>query len=197
MRPLHLLLAEPRVLTDVSIADPAVNSVAGLIDMMREVGRSGIVVEVGSYRGVSTEVLAHFCDHLIAVDHWYCQERPKREFDARFADCHHVSSLRVHSLQAALMLADGIAGLVYLDADHSEEAVRQDIAAWRRKVKLGGYLAGHDYYLEVGDTGTGPLSIPGWRPDGIQWYLGVKRAVDAAFGKPDAVFSDSSWLKRL
>ncbi len=34
---------------------------------------------------------------------------------------------------------------VFIDADHSEEAVSADISAWWPKVKPGGILAGHDY----------------------------------------------------
>ena len=34
---------------------------------------------------------------------------------------------------------------VFIDADHSYEAVRADILAYRPLVKRGGILAGHDY----------------------------------------------------
>lgn len=34
---------------------------------------------------------------------------------------------------------------VFLDADHSYEGVRADIAAWAPKIKPGGWLGGHDY----------------------------------------------------
>lgn len=34
---------------------------------------------------------------------------------------------------------------VFIDADHSYEAVKKDIEAWYLKVKKGGIFAGHDY----------------------------------------------------
>lgn len=34
---------------------------------------------------------------------------------------------------------------VYIDADHTEEAVYNDLCAWWDKVRPGGVLAGHDY----------------------------------------------------
>ena len=35
--------------------------------------------------------------------------------------------------------------LVYIDADHTYESVKDDIAAWFPKVKPGGWITGHDY----------------------------------------------------
>jgi hypothetical protein len=35
---------------------------------------------------------------------------------------------------------------VYIDADHSYEIVKKDIKSWYPKVKIGGVIAGHDYY---------------------------------------------------
>jgi predicted O-methyltransferase YrrM len=34
---------------------------------------------------------------------------------------------------------------VFLDADHSYEGCKADIAAWAPKIKPGGWLGGHDY----------------------------------------------------
>lgn len=42
--------------------------------------------------------------------------------------------------------------LVFIDADHSYEAVKADIAAWTPKVRKGGVLAGHDYGVFEGVT---------------------------------------------
>jgi hypothetical protein len=42
-------------------------------------------------------------------------------------------------------IGDGIVDFVYIDGDHSYEAVKEDIAGWWPKVKVGGILAGHDY----------------------------------------------------
>ena len=40
---------------------------------------------------------------------------------------------------------DNFFDFVYIDADHTEEAVYLDLKAWWPKVRLGGVLAGHDY----------------------------------------------------
>lgn len=41
-------------------------------------------------------------------------------------------------------IPDGSLDFVYIDGNHSEEYVRQDIRLWWPKVKIGGMLAGHD-----------------------------------------------------
>ncbi len=40
---------------------------------------------------------------------------------------------------------DNYLDFVYIDADHSYEAVLKDITAWYEKVRPGGVVAGHDY----------------------------------------------------
>lgn len=67
---------------------------------------------------------------------------------------------RQRSLEAAEDFADGSLDWVYIDGDHTYEGVRNDLEAYFRKVRPGGYLAGDDY------------GQPGW------WEDGVTRAVD-------------------
>lgn len=68
--------------------------------------------------------------------------------------------------------------LVFIDADHREEAARADIAAWWPHVRPGGWMGGHDID----------------RFDG-----GVRRAVDAFFderGYSVEVDEDYTWFVR-
>jgi hypothetical protein len=51
----------------------------------------------------------------------------------------------MYSMQAAPLIADGSLGMVYIDAEHSYQSVRDDILLWRPKIRKGGILAGHDY----------------------------------------------------
>ena len=44
-------------------------------------------------------------------------------------------------------VADGSLDFVFIDADHSYDAVYKDIVAWRPKVKCGGLLCGHDIHI--------------------------------------------------
>jgi hypothetical protein len=75
----------------------------------------------------------------------------------------NVSIEHALSLNAAAGYEDEYFDWVYLDADHTYEAVKADIAAWWPKVASGGVLSGHDYI----DVAT---------PNGAEF--GVIRAVD-------------------
>ena len=50
------------------------------------------------------------------------------------------------SVDAAAAVPDRSCAFVFIDADHSYDSVRNDIRAWRHKVRPGGILAGHDCY---------------------------------------------------
>ncbi len=57
----------------------------------------------------------------------------------------HLTLIEQDSAEAAKDFADGSLDMVFIDADHSYEACKKDIAAWRSKVRPGGILSGHDY----------------------------------------------------
>lgn len=63
--------------------------------------------------------------------------------------------------QAAPLVPDGWADFIFIDAAHSYEAVRDDIADWLPKVRPGGWFGGHDFH---------------------ESWPGVQRAVIEAFG---------------
>lgn len=52
---------------------------------------------------------------------------------------------RMLSIEAASLFADASLDFVYLDADHSYDAVCADINAWLPKIKARGTLAGDDW----------------------------------------------------
>jgi hypothetical protein len=54
--------------------------------------------------------------------------------------------IRSDSAKAAELFIDESVWAVFVDADHSEDAVQADILAWRDKIEPGGKLGGHDYW---------------------------------------------------
>lgn len=58
----------------------------------------------------------------------------------------YFNPIRMRSDEAFKLYPDQSLDFVFIDAEHSYEAVKQDIINWLPKVKKGGILAGHDYY---------------------------------------------------
>lgn len=65
----------------------------------------------------------------------------------RFATEGHdrIELWRKTSRDAAAVVPQHSKDFVFIDADHRYEAVVEDIALWRSKVRPGGLLCGHDY----------------------------------------------------
>ena len=58
--------------------------------------------------------------------------------------------LRNMSTDAASLFGDGSVDAIFIDAIHHYNAVMQDMQMWWSKVKPGGLMLGHDYYLHGG-----------------------------------------------
>jgi len=163
-------------------------------------------VEVGVLRGhTSSQLLrGHRLLRLTMVDRWMrpppdsvCAKtdpnfysRPQTQFDREYATALQATEfardrravLRGESREAAKQVADGSLDFAFIDADHSYEGCRDDIAVWLPKLKPGGWLCGHDYHRP-----NYPLE-------------GVKRAVDefAARTHLKVEFdADKTWFVQL
>ena len=169
---------------DGMIHGKRVNRLFGLNDLIKEnLKLDSIICELGAHVGVSTSLFAYYCKLVYSVDVWttigvdYIPAF-ESEFDAYMVNFHNVVKIKDTSVNASYRFMDGYLDAVYVDADHSYEAVKKDIKYWKPKIKKGGFIAGHDYFIELADTD-------------------VTKAVIEVFGEPDKVYEDSSWLKRL
>ena len=84
---------------------------------------------------------------------------------ARMAPYRGVTVHRTTSVDAALRFPDSYFDWVYIDGDHSADAVAADLSAYWPKIKPGGFLSGDDY---------------GWKDESDR--LSVKHAVDEFAG---------------
>lgn len=57
----------------------------------------------------------------------------------------HYQTHRMTTDEAVPLFEDGSLDAVFIDADHTYDAVKRDISNWMPKVRKGGILAGHDY----------------------------------------------------
>ena len=157
-----------------------------LVENCRDDGK---IVELGAWKGRSSAFLVVEAYNkspkieVHIVDTW--GGNPFDGSEDQSDDLYHKfisnMSLLARPYQAHRMTTNEAAGLfkdesldaVFIDADHSYEAVKMDIQNWMPKVRKGGILAGHDYNSA---------------------WPGVIRAVNEIF--PEAQKIDSCWLKQ-
>lgn len=122
------------------------------------------IVEIGSWMGRSTRAMA---DNLTpggviyAVDTWtedYAEVRDKpkewlfNEFKRNTAGLSNIIPVQMKSVDAAKFLKSTKFDMVFIDANHEYEFVKDDILAWRPLLEEGGMFCGHDYGVAPGVT---------------------------------------------
>ncbi|MEW5818716.1 MAG: class I SAM-dependent methyltransferase [Cyanobacteriota bacterium] len=129
---------------------------------------SGTIAEIGSWKGRSTTFIAKCCEinnnKLFCIDNWkgssdkYCElyneilnnENVEEEFRRNVLDINpDINVINKNSVDAALSFPDKTLDMVFIDASHDYESVKNDLDAWWNKLKEGGIIAGHDYENEL------------------------------------------------
>jgi SAM-dependent methyltransferase len=103
---------------------------------------------------------------------------PDKEFASRFGAAQWLMVHREKSDLAAAHFADESLDAVFIDGDHSMEAVYDDILAWLPKVKPGGILCGHDID-EPGVAAAVKTNFPDFSVKGRCW-IHTKKALMSA-----------------
>ena len=67
---------------------------------------------------------------------------------ARFKKRKQISIVREKSLDASNYIEDNSLDWVYIDADHSYEGCLKDLKCYDKKVKITGYICGHDWLAD-------------------------------------------------
>jgi len=124
--------------------------------------KEGVVVEIGSWKGLSTSYIADECmknhTQLYCVDEWkgssdcydetyrktLAEEDVKQTFIENM-DGYDINILHMDALFASKMFINESVDLAFLDASLDYEFVRDNIEAWYPKIKSDGILSGHDY----------------------------------------------------
>ena len=145
-----------------NMPEGGVNSVEGLRLLAEQfLSPNFKIAEVGSFEGISTLLFSKFVDTVYSID-CYDYKVPKTgripEHDQSFQIAEamflertkgikNIVKIRKKSMDAVKDFSDRSLDAVYIDGEHDEASVKEDIREWRRKIKFGGYLMGHDYYL--------------------------------------------------
>jgi hypothetical protein len=145
-----------------------------LIQHFGEAGyRNG--AEVGVDRGRFSEWMFESIPglHLYCVDLWWWRFRGESRYNStvRRLEGRNATILRMRSMEALAQVPDESLDFVYIDADHTFDYVMSDIIWWARKVRMGGIVAGHDYY-RFRRAGVVPAVDAYTAAHGIgRWYL--------------------------
>jgi len=125
----------------------------------------GNFIELGVHSGDNLKTLSTYSPRLlIGIDTW--DGNPTGISVDRFNedDCwdHYKKSIKVMLDNPCIKLIKGMSqkiievfddsyfDFVYIDDDHSYEITKNSLNLWWNKVRVGGILAGHDYFNEHG-----------------------------------------------
>lgn len=121
--------------------------------------------EIGVWKGAFTAAFceAHPSIHMLAVDPWLSYpawldtknalppDQAARVMEEAYAIARarlaplHCTIVRTFSADAAHDVEDASLDFVYIDGNHVEAAVYEDLTLWAPKVRVGGLVTGHDY----------------------------------------------------
>jgi predicted O-methyltransferase YrrM len=197
MKTLEQLLLEHRMHPDSAPEEPD-TSLDGLLEAVTELfWEDAIVAEIGSHMGVSTELFAMHCHKVYTIDCWAScgdkydgstsesrglrrrakiyngvdRARYEKICRERLSNYSNVEIIKDFSENAVNKFEDEFFDIIYIDGNHTYEAVAKDIELWSPKIKRGGFVLGHDFN-----------------------WPGVKKAVEeAAGGEFLFLYKDTSW----
>lgn len=119
-----------------------------------------VIAEIGVDYGDHAEQIVDVLNpsKLYLIDPWDGRKKQLDKVQKRFSitaskdkgsllESTGVTGVIGKSVETANCFPDEYFDLVYIDADHTYESVKADIAAWFPKVKPGGWIAGHDYVV--------------------------------------------------
>lgn len=148
------------------------------------------MIEIGCFAGESTEIWCKNFKKVYAIDPWALgkgydlkdcasqniSDSIEQAFDQRLSKFNNFEKIKNFSYNAHSLFEAESVDFLYIDGEHTYNGVKKDIEMFLPKIKPDGFICGHDYK-------------PTWQ--------GVIDAVNENLGKPDKVFDDCSWIKKI
>jgi len=167
---------------------------SGLAELCEYLSNRGVMYEIGSFAGESSEIFSRYFKIVHCVDPWsetveqitgdstngYTTADVEASFDERARLAGNIIKHKGRSLDVVVGVENESLDFVYIDANHTLSFAMADMQSWWPKVKRGGFLGGHDYIIP---------DRPGSE------VAGAFRIVFGMNG-PDVVFPDTSWVLR-
>lgn len=162
-----------------------------LVWLAYQAKRSDLIVEIGSWHGRSTKVMAMMTpgvvvsvDSLTFDEQGYGNEPQDQAFRRNLAPeikRGKVKTIRKPSVKAAASFR-GKASMIFIDGAHEKPDVMADLEAWTPKLSQGGILCGHD------------LTYPGVREALDEFGLSYTEAVEAGGHDANGIPIGSIWV---
>jgi cephalosporin hydroxylase len=120
------------------------------------ISNASVVAEIGVRLGENACMISlRNPSKLYLVDPWiekggYPHHSKNNEFfkivTDVFADEENTQILRQKSQDAVLLFEDDYFDVIYVDSGHTYDDVLRDLTLWSKKVKVGGFIVGDDYF---------------------------------------------------
>lgn len=172
----------------MKIPERTKRSLEGVRQMIKELEKkfdikNSSIVEIGSWTGVSAVEFSKYFGIVYCVDPWsptkginteYNMKEVEKIFDSRISYKKNIRKIKMTSEDySKMLLGKSVFDFIYIDGDHTYKSVKKDILLWGKRIKKA--ICGHDYWPRR--------------------FEGVIQAVNECLGKPDKIFSDTSWVK--
>jgi hypothetical protein len=169
------------------------NNKDGLIDFCEYIKsqfntRELTILEIGAYLGESACIFADYFKSVTSIDCWtsekclsqsYNMAEVEAEYDRNISKFDNIIKVKGFSEDVVTQFQDKSFDIVYIDGSHDAENVRKDLINYLLKSKI--FISGHDYGSEKNNNE----------------YQGLIDAVNNIVGKPDKIFQDFSWIKKI
>lgn len=165
------------------------------------------IVEIGTFMGASAESILktmHPEGHLISIDVPTCPPKYAAMFPTFVRDEGRRQRLEPYEGRFSIVLSDSITvstwfpdkyfDMVYIDGDHTYDAVMRDIRAWLPKLRDGGYLCGHDLNVGCQQLTKAERQKRRHLDNDGKLHFGVFEALDDSFSFVERIGHSNVWL---
>ena len=123
----------------------------GLMEMVNHIIRNNPLcyhwIEIGSYIGESSSIFLGF-DMIKKLECIEANTNYANILKIKYEQYIQTGRCLIHntkSISFAPLIYDQSVDVVYIDADHSYESVKEELDLYFPKIRYGGFICGHDY----------------------------------------------------
>ena len=135
--------------------------IANRCELLKHLPKNGIVAELGVDKGLFSSQIIELCHpkKLHLVDVWDSKRFSETKalmvhelFKDKIADGSVVINRKI-STEVVREFENNYFDWIYIDTDHSYNNTLAELTAYAEKIKVGGFIAGHDYAMGSWLTG--------------------------------------------